>query len=561
MLKQNLDPNNNQNPKSNENGKGPKFTISFENKWTRWLVITLIFLVVLLLLQLTGMQNVLLNILFAFMPLGLALVVVLILNPLIYRLIKLKFNRIIAKYLTFFLSLIFGICVIILVLWLFISQFASFITQLLGDNNTIKQLLDKWMPEDQPSVLKHIFGFNYNSEKQQWLIQTNLDWDSTVATNLRNQWEKYLSTLLDELKKAADTKNTDSIFPALIAELRNDFGIYIDPNDKVVIDYLRFLGQPSLTNVAKYFTDLYEKMNDFIKTSKTASLPSLPESLLSNIEVAKIGQAIDGNKLGKIYQLLFSFGVTAQWFFSSTFLLDIINKVYHYTTASNLTTIFLNNYFWTIASFFYGLFITIMITMFLLGGDQTFTNFLKTQLIPGKDPKRKEVIILALQKSLFGYGRGILIDMSYMFIFTTLMVIIAGYGFGGATYKSSFVVLGLFMSFANIVPYIGPLVGIIPIILAGILDALVANSGTNELISWAPMLMGVLGAFLVQLVENLFVYPKVFGRVTKLHPVTILMGVSIFGVIGGIFGMVVAVPTIATIKAIANDIYNKKIIL
>jgi hypothetical protein len=44
-----------------------------------------------------------------------------------------------------------------------------------------------------------------------------------------------------------------------------------------------------------------------------------------------------------------------------------------------------------------------MITMFLLGGDKSFTNFLKTQLIPGKNIKRKEIIANALQKSLFGF--------------------------------------------------------------------------------------------------------------------------------------------------------------
>lgn len=69
------------------------------------------------------------------------------------------------------------------------------------------------------------------------------------------------------------------------------------------------------------------------------------------------------------------------------------------------------------------------------------------------------------------------------------------------------------------------------------------------------MIVAVVGAFIVQLIENAFVYPKFFGRVTKLHPVTILMGISIFGAIIGIWGMIIAVPTIATIKAVANDIY------
>ncbi|WP_342224525.1 AI-2E family transporter [Spiroplasma endosymbiont of Asaphidion curtum] len=542
----------------NSKGNSSKFTISFDHKWTRWLFITLICLVVLLLLKLTGADQIILNVILVFIPLGLALAVIWVLNPLIYRLIKLKFNKTVAKYLTFFISLIIGIFIIVFLLWLFIDQFVSFISQFLGDSTVIKERLDNWKGtgvDQNKSLLSHIFGFGYDTETEQWRLQTNVDW-----TPIKDNWQDILSQIKS---KALDNK---SAWEILLTKLRNDYGIYLDSTNKFVVDYLRYLKQPSLDSVIEYFTNLYTEIQSWLNTNNipTSVGPNEINLNLVNegvINSAKIGVAFDGNKLGKMYQLLFSFGATAQWFFSATFLVDIINTIYGYTTASNLTNILLNRYFWTIASIFYGLFITIMITMFLLGGDKSFTNFLKTQLIPGKNIKRKEIIANALQKSLFGYGRGILIDMSYMFTFTTIMMAIAGYVGGGSTYKSSFAVLGLFMTFANIVPYVGPFIGMVPIALAGVLDALVAPSGTNELVSWVPMIVAVVGAFIVQLIENAFVYPKIFGRVTKLHPVTILMGISIFGAIIGIWGMIIVVPTIATIKAVANDIYDKKLLL
>ncbi|WP_338982597.1 AI-2E family transporter [Spiroplasma endosymbiont of Eupeodes luniger] len=539
----------------NRKGNSSKFTISFDHKWTRWLFIILICLVVLLLLKLTGADQIILNVILAFIPLGLALAVIWVLNPLIYRLIKLKFNKTVAKYLTFFISLIIGIFIIVFLLWLFIDQFVSFISQFLGDSTVIKERLDNWKGtgvDQNKSLLSHIFGFAYDTETEQWRLQTNVDWKP-----IKDNWQDILSQIKS---KALDTNK--GAWEILLTKLRNDYGIYLDSTNKFVVDYLRYLKQPSLDSVSEYFKNLYTEIKAGLITNNITiddnNLNIVNEVVINN---AKIGVAFDGNKLGKMYQLLFSFGATAQWFFSATFLVDIINTIYGYTTASNLTNIFLNRYFWTIASIFYGLFITIMITMFLLGGDKSFTNFLKTQLIPGKNIKRKEIIANALQKSLFGYGRGILIDMSYMFTFTTIMIVIAGYVAGGSTYKSSFAVLGLFMTFANIVPYVGPFIGMVPIALAGVLDALVAPSGTNELVSWVPMIVAVVGAFIVQLIENSFVYPKIFGRVTKLHPVIILMGISIFGAIIGIWGMIIAVPTIATIKAVANDIYNKKLLL
>ncbi|WP_342264318.1 hypothetical protein [Spiroplasma endosymbiont of Clivina fossor] len=415
----------------NSKGNSSKFTISFDHKWTRWLFIILICLVVLLLLKLTGADQIILNVILAFIPLGLALAVIWVLNPLIYRLIKLKFNKTVAKYLTFFISLIIGIFIIVFLLWLFIDQFVSFISQFLEDSTVIKERLDNWKGtgvDQNKSLLSHIFGFAYDTETEQWRLQTNVDW-----TPIKDNWQDILSQI-----KSKVLDNNKGAWEILLTKLRNDYGIYLDSTNKFVVDYLRYLKQPSLDSVSEYFKNLYTEIKAWLIANNITvdenNLNLVNEVVINN---AKIGDAFDGNKLGKMYQLLFSFGATTQWFFSATFLVDIINTIY-------------------------GLFITIMITMFLLGGDKSFTNFLKTQLIPGKNIKRKEIIANALQKSLFGYVAG------------------------GSTYKSSFAVLGLFMTFANIVPYVGPFIGMVPIALAGVLDALVAPSGTNELVSWVP---------------------------------------------------------------------------
>lgn len=546
---------------NNGNNNSKKFSIHFDHKWTKWSLITLFFLIVILLLQLTGTNKIILQILATFIPLGLALAITWFLNPVVYRLISWRLPKTLAKLITFFFSLLIGVCIIVFLIWLFINQFSNFFTTFIGDESLIKQeFLDKWFTLDpvtnkSKNLLWHILDFSYDVDSNTFSLHTNIEWDA-----ISKLWEDVLKLIIQEKKDTIDWTN-------FINTLKSEYKININEELFIVnINYLKILTPLSKVELKEYFTKLYTLVSNFIKDFDTEKINSSKLTIqkfltLTQVEQAFQGTILDAEKLGAMYQLLLSFGATASWFFSPAFLGNIIETLYNYTTASNLTSFILNRYFWTIVGVFYGLFLTIIITMFLLGGDKSFTNFLRKKVIFTKNNEHKDKIINALQRSIFGYGKGILIDMSYMFIATTTVIAIAGYAGGGETYKNAFAVLGLFMTICNLVPYIGPFIGMIPIALVGVLDAMTAKGGVSQFSSWIPMLIAIFGALLVQLIENFLVYPNLFGKLTRLHPITILMGIAIFGVIGGILGMIVAVPVIATIKSIASDVYNKNIFL
>lgn len=52
----------------------------------------------------------------------------------------------------------------------------------------------------------------------------------------------------------------------------------------------------------------------------------------------------------------------------------------------------------------------------------------------------------------------------------------------------------------------------------------------------------VAGLFIVQQIDANYIYPKVVGGSTGLHPLFVLLSVSIFGSFFGIIGMLLAVP-------------------
>jgi predicted PurR-regulated permease PerM len=107
------------------------------------------------------------------------------------------------------------------------------------------------------------------------------------------------------------------------------------------------------------------------------------------------------------------------------------------------------------------------------------------------------------------------------------------------------VVLGILYGILDIIPYFGPFLGAIPIIVL-------------------PLLQGDVNIFfviilliVVQQGENIFISPRVLGNSVGLHPVTVIFLVLVGGYLGGILGMVLIIPLFAVLKVVLRFIYQK----
>ena len=103
------------------------------------------------------------------------------------------------------------------------------------------------------------------------------------------------------------------------------------------------------------------------------------------------------------------------------------------------------------------------------------------------------------------------------------------------------VLLGIISGLANLVPYMS--------IVAGLLPALLLF-----LLSDAPSFGGVLGIFLLyvggQLLEGIYLSPRIMGRETGLHPVVVMVAILVGGSLLGLFGIILAVPAAAVLQVI-----------
>ncbi len=102
--------------------------------------------------------------------------------------------------------------------------------------------------------------------------------------------------------------------------------------------------------------------------------------------------------------------------------------------------------------------------------------------------------------------------------------------------------LSLINGIFNIIPYFGPILGVIPAILIGLL------------ISPKTALYVVICFSVLQQIEGDILSPKIIGDSISMHPLTVIILLLVGGNIGGVLGMILAVPLGVVIKVIYKDL-------
>lgn len=114
-------------------------------------------------------------------------------------------------------------------------------------------------------------------------------------------------------------------------------------------------------------------------------------------------------------------------------------------------------------------------------------------------------------------------------------------------------VLGLISGILEFVPAVGPVIAAIP----GILIALFLGSSWLPLPNiWFAVLVGFT-YFALQQFENLYLVPRVVGRRVQLHPAVVIVGALAGLQLGGVLGVLLAAPTIASARLLLGYSYRK----
>ena len=111
------------------------------------------------------------------------------------------------------------------------------------------------------------------------------------------------------------------------------------------------------------------------------------------------------------------------------------------------------------------------------------------------------------------------------------------------------IMLGLFIGLLNMVPYLQT-IGLIPALLLAGIHALETGTGFWVMFGLTGLVFAV-----VQVIQDMFLVPRIMGRVMGLSPAMILLSLSIWGKLLGLLGLIIALPMTCLLLA-----YYKRII-
>ncbi|MBK8565915.1 MAG: AI-2E family transporter [Saprospiraceae bacterium] len=182
----------------------------------------------------------------------------------------------------------------------------------------------------------------------------------------------------------------------------------------------------------------------------------------------------------------------------------------------------------------------VFISFFFLQEQGIFVNFLSS-LMPSQYDAQIKHALSDIAKNLALYFRGLVLQM----LAFSLMITLALWAFG----IKNALLIGVFGGLLNVIPYVGPIVGM----AFGVIFTVSSNLEVNFYDYTLPMLLKVIGVFFgCQMIDNNFTQPYIFSSTLKTHPLEIFFVVLIGAKIGGVTGMVLAIPGYMVLRVIAS---------
>jgi predicted PurR-regulated permease PerM len=190
---------------------------------------------------------------------------------------------------------------------------------------------------------------------------------------------------------------------------------------------------------------------------------------------------------------------------------------------------------WSVIGLLGYLVVTPVVTYYLLRDWKTMLSRLES-LIP---PTRRGEAVSFLQrydKALGGFIRGQLIEATIVGILTTIGLMLLG--------VPNALLLGVTSGIFNIIPYVGIVLSAVPALVV----ALTMADPVGGL--WRVVLVyGV-----VQFIDGSITGPKIAGDSTGLHPLSIMLALTIGGALLGFVGLVLAVPIAILVKMVGQRV-------
>ncbi|GEQ86307.1 AI-2E family transporter [Patiriisocius marinistellae] len=229
--------------------------------------------------------------------------------------------------------------------------------------------------------------------------------------------------------------------------------------------------------------------------------------------------------------------------------IDIVEAIKRTEYVKNFDTevvpSFIDIFFGNVGSAIIGFFSVIFISFFLLK-DESMVIHTVTVFAREENEKRFVLVFNKTKELLSRYFIGLTFQILILTIFYSVLLLF---------FKiENVLAIAVICAFLNIVPYLGPLIGYVVMVLVITSNNLGADFSSQLL----PLLIYLtIGYGIAQLFDNFISQPVIFGKSVRSHPLEIFLAILIGGFIFGVAGMILAVPTYTVIKVVSKEFFSE----
>lgn len=153
----------------------------------------------------------------------------------------------------------------------------------------------------------------------------------------------------------------------------------------------------------------------------------------------------------------------------------------------------------------------------------------------------------SIKNLLTRYFIGILIQSTCIMILITIGMTIVGIDFQQA------LVMGLILGILNVIPYVGPWLGLFIAIIMGVASHM--NQDFTTVVVPLVYYM-ILVEAITHLIDNVVFQPVIFSNSVRAHPLEIFVVVLAAGFAAGIPGMILGIPAYTVMRVFAREFFN-----
>ena len=267
----------------------------------------------------------------------------------------------------------------------------------------------------------------------------------------------------------------------------------------------------TVTSVVPFITRQVQDLSQLITVDTAVYVANLIEAQIQ--EIAPLEQGVLEENVRQVAQSLVQG--------------DLVGGERIANTVSSVVAVFTN--------IVYAIVIIPFVTFFLLKDELKIRRNL-LYLVPNRYFEVTLSILAKVELSIGRYFRALLVQGTAIAVIASALLWIVG--LRGA------IAIGIFTGLANTIPYFGPFLGFLAGTLVGI-----AQTGDASLVPGVALAMA-----LTQLADNVLLQPLIFSRAAQTHPLVILFVVLVGAQLGGLVGMLVAIPVTTTVRVIAEQL-------